>query len=119
MGDDYIDALSVADYHRACTQHIEPCGNVVPPPKPIYEMTDDELLQWGRDVERRYAQGMLVDGRPITNTEMVALLILGEYRRQHADAEEVLDLAGSSAFDEYVVRAARRIARFLGGKTNG
>lgn len=106
--------LSDYDDAKRATAHLEPRGHVAPH-KPIYEMSETELLAFGRDVERRYTPGMHVDGRPITNQEGAAIMVWGYYRRSHEDADELLDQAAASGFDEDVLRVARRIARFIGG----
>lgn len=111
----WINNQSVADYERACIKGIEPRGNPTPPPKPIYEMSENELLLWARDVDSRYTPDMHVDGRPMTMCEAAALLILSHFRRHHDNADELLDLAESSEHDTRLLAAARRIARFIGG----
>ena len=46
------------------------------------ELTDAELSDMGRDLDSRYGHGFLIDGRTVTNVEMLALLRWHESERR-------------------------------------
>lgn len=41
-----------------------------------------ELIEYGRDVRKRWDGGWLVDGRPVRMLEMMALITLARHERQ-------------------------------------
>jgi len=44
-------------------------------------MTEDELIEMGKDLRTRWDGGWRIDGRPISNIEMVAMNRLAEKER--------------------------------------